>query len=359
MNINSTQTPINKHITPPDSANNEHESTTSYKRIQWVDIAKSIGLLLMILGHGKLLNLDAKQFIYSFHMPLFFILAGVFYKPISIKETINKDFKRLLIPFVLINIAMICYLGLHKIVFGHGLFSLTEFRILIISSFIGLSKNVNGLTPACTPSWFLISLFYIHCIASIGYKKPMAWLILSSLICASISLIIYTNSIETYTPIDSSLMAFPFFAIGYLLKRQLMTIKVWQATLAVFVLIALHLVLNYYNGRVDVAQLEFGNSPMVFYLCATFGSLAVICVSLIIESIVSKRLSACLSEFATGAVLIIGFNLAVISYFDKFNSAFLEETYLIVGIIEGLLIQFLFYPLISFTRRYFPIILGR
>lgn len=138
-----------------------------------------------------------------------------------------------------------------------------------------------------------------------------------------------------------------------------MTIKVWQATLAVFVLIALHLVLNYYNGRVDVAQLEFGNSPMVFYLCATFGSLAVICVSLIIESIVSKRLSACLSEFATGAVLIIGFNLAVISYFDKFNSAFLEETYLIVGIIEGLLIQFLFYPLISFTRRYFPIILGR
>ncbi len=44
------------------------------KRIEWVDIARGIGIILVILGHigiGKV-----GKFIYSFHIPLFFFLSG-------------------------------------------------------------------------------------------------------------------------------------------------------------------------------------------------------------------------------------------------------------------------------------------
>lgn len=43
----------------------------------WIDYAKTIGLLLMILGHGNMVNDEFCHYIYSFHMPLFFIISGL------------------------------------------------------------------------------------------------------------------------------------------------------------------------------------------------------------------------------------------------------------------------------------------
>lgn len=45
------------------------------RRIEWVDIAKGIAILLMVIGH-ELPQGALRCFIFSFHMPLFFILSG-------------------------------------------------------------------------------------------------------------------------------------------------------------------------------------------------------------------------------------------------------------------------------------------
>ena len=42
-------------------------------RLQHIDIAKGIAICLMVYGHT---NSYGMSFIYSFHMPLFFILSG-------------------------------------------------------------------------------------------------------------------------------------------------------------------------------------------------------------------------------------------------------------------------------------------
>lgn len=47
------------------------------KHLYWIDFAKTFGLLLMILGHGNLVNNDLQCYIYSFHMPMFFIISGL------------------------------------------------------------------------------------------------------------------------------------------------------------------------------------------------------------------------------------------------------------------------------------------
>lgn len=44
-------------------------------RIAWVDIAKGLGIFLVVLGHTYRKN-PVQNWIYSFHMPLFFILSG-------------------------------------------------------------------------------------------------------------------------------------------------------------------------------------------------------------------------------------------------------------------------------------------
>lgn len=49
---------------------------SSGNRIPWVDVAKGITIILMVVGHSSLPNI-IQSWIFSFHMPLFFILSGV------------------------------------------------------------------------------------------------------------------------------------------------------------------------------------------------------------------------------------------------------------------------------------------
>ena len=70
------------------------------KRIEWVDIAKAITIILVIVGH----TVDGLSgaIIYSFHMPLFFILSAYTFKCSENKEQFvnktEKAFKHLIIP---------------------------------------------------------------------------------------------------------------------------------------------------------------------------------------------------------------------------------------------------------------------
>lgn len=72
----------------------------SQKRNQALDFAKGLAILLMIYDH----IVGTGKFITSFHMPLFFIISGYLMKEGSIKETIVKKARGLLLPYVKYNI---------------------------------------------------------------------------------------------------------------------------------------------------------------------------------------------------------------------------------------------------------------
>ena len=48
------------------------------KRVEWVDIAKGYGILLVIIGHLPIPWIISRS-LYSFHLPLFFFLSGYFF----------------------------------------------------------------------------------------------------------------------------------------------------------------------------------------------------------------------------------------------------------------------------------------
>lgn len=73
------------------------------------DMMKGIGIILVIIGHlahgfGWLVPA-----IYTFHMPLFFILSGYFYKEKKITELLHRDFRSLLVPYLLVTATTIIY----------------------------------------------------------------------------------------------------------------------------------------------------------------------------------------------------------------------------------------------------------
>jgi polysaccharide biosynthesis protein PslL len=73
------------------------------KRIEYLDIAKGIGILLVVLGHNdfEVISLFVQRLIYSFHMPLFFFLSGYFLNTaVPFFEFFKKRFNALLKPFL-------------------------------------------------------------------------------------------------------------------------------------------------------------------------------------------------------------------------------------------------------------------
>lgn len=43
------------------------------KRIEWLDVIKALGIMLVYFGHA---HVPGNRYIYMFHMPMFFIISG-------------------------------------------------------------------------------------------------------------------------------------------------------------------------------------------------------------------------------------------------------------------------------------------
>ena len=72
------------------------------KRIEYIDIARGIGILLVVLGHNDFgyISPFGYKLIYSFHMPLFFFLSGYFLNvSVPFVDFFKKRFNSLLKPY--------------------------------------------------------------------------------------------------------------------------------------------------------------------------------------------------------------------------------------------------------------------
>ena len=79
----------------------------SGRRIGWADTARGVAILLVIIGHTCPPPYTT-AFIYAFHMPLFFVLSGLFLKvdePLG--SFVQKKARTLLVPFVIYNLVLL------------------------------------------------------------------------------------------------------------------------------------------------------------------------------------------------------------------------------------------------------------
>lgn len=88
----------------------------NYSRLEQMDITKGIGILSVIAGYGVVSGVS-QNFIYSYHMPLFFLISGYFIKPFN-KNSVKIAAGRLLKPYfftailiiLIVNLTAVCAL---------------------------------------------------------------------------------------------------------------------------------------------------------------------------------------------------------------------------------------------------------
>lgn len=87
------------------------------ERLLWLDIAKGLGIILVVVGHVLLrspsaIAAQASSYIYLFHMPLFFVLAGITLKPTPWRRFAIHKVVTLLIPYA----AFLVFFGIPSLV---------------------------------------------------------------------------------------------------------------------------------------------------------------------------------------------------------------------------------------------------
>lgn len=203
--------------------------TLVYKaeRIKWVDAAKGIAILLVILGHtisevGTLTEQTARALIFSFHMPLFFILSALTYQfsksTQEYKTKLKKNFKRLIIP------ALVLY-GLRILVYIVSDFSRIEWLNFAINRlnvlFWGSGSTVHLSGQNVFPfgmMWFFLVLFLSRSIFDFFYLRfSRLWFIISSVLFSFLGVGI---SYVCWLPLslDVSFAVIMFLLFGYYLK---------------------------------------------------------------------------------------------------------------------------------------------
>lgn len=205
----------------------QEKSIMSSRNISY-DIAKGIGILLMVIGHTGCPNW-LHNAIYSFHMPLFFILSGLCLNDQRIEgstmQYICNKVKRLYIPFVKFGLFFYSISIVLSILFFKESFRPNDVikDIILILGMIQTPELV-----ACY--WFLTALltssvaaFIILKVSRIIYPHHL-WLNLGILLVIMLIFLkynIHLSTLITYkTPYYSA-----FIITGYLLKNNIRNIK--------------------------------------------------------------------------------------------------------------------------------------
>lgn len=265
------------------------------KRKTYIDIAKGIATILVIIGHCNYTNSKLVAWLYTFHMPLFFIINGLFIslnKYPTLKDFTKKKAKSLLIPYFILSIpTFICSIALEVV--KTKAIDIGYIFNRFIGIFIGWRKTEfdNGM-------WFILALFlsdilvymilkYVEDNKKIKNNNKIIILSLINIILFTIGVII-TKFVKGFVwSIDVVPVCASFVLIGYLLNKLNDKKNIFSNNKIGILMILINVVFGYLNyklvGRSDIHGSNLGNG-FYYLLSAIAGSVFIIYLSKMINT---------------------------------------------------------------------------
>jgi len=266
------------------------------KRIEFVDLAKGLCILLVVIFHLDTTfkcNIPYLQMSSSFRMPLYFILSGLFFKDYGgFKSFFVKKTNKLAIPyafFYVFNILLfpfILYL-LFPSIYSQPTIGKEYFLCAIY-------EKSNQMPNAI---WFLLCLFILNLIFYVVFvfskqlvavfkvtRNPtnyfIASLIIISVFLGCIGYYLGVSSINLNLYIDSALTVVPFFCFGYLLRKytNLLYINKYDKYNFIFIIISIILIRLLY-GYLSYKSNEYHISLFNLYFTGMIGSVSVLYIA--------------------------------------------------------------------------------
>lgn len=289
------------------------------KRIEYIDIARGLGIMLVVMGHNdfSLVSPLFYKFIYSFHMPLFFFLSGIFFKPqISLLTLVQLRFKSLLKPY-LVTILLIFFMSL----------SFTKIDIYSATIHVIKALYANGHYIDWAQLWFLPHLFALNIYALLFYKLAIVfryswikWVLLSLTLGVGVLLFgvfwpftfnLVGRSFTFYglpLSLDIILVSGFFFVLGYEINRILPGEFFARPLVLVVSIISLGAMVIFLPSIIDFDSRVFESLP-INTIEALLGILFILALSRQIEHIPS--ISSMFQYIGKTSLFILIFHLPI------------------------------------------------
>ena len=193
------------------------EKILDNKRLQYIDIAKGIAMICIILGHMG--NANINRVVFTFHVPIFFFITGYF---ISDKCEVNifvrNKVRTLIIPYLITCFAIVIIATLQGAICGDAIVEIKKWSYASVYG-AGDSYTNPFYIPGIGAIWFLLAtfwgsiflrislnfnkyirLFSIAVIFAIGYySRKLFWFPLSIQAGACATLFMYMGNLLNLT----------------------------------------------------------------------------------------------------------------------------------------------------------------
>tara|TARA_B110001450_G_C17653408_1_gene494209 strand:- start:1587 stop:2600 length:1014 start_codon:yes stop_codon:yes gene_type:complete len=247
---------------------NFSSSDKSKNRINWIDQARGFAILMVVYGHNFPV---LEKYIYTFHVPLFFCIAGFFHSKNNALINIKIRFKQLIIPyFIWSSLLYISWVFVTRF-YGES----ANLLLSPLKNFIGIFYAQGGreYMDWGIPLWFLPCLFAVYTMFFFVHKihsKNLRTVLFLLLIFTGFLIPNYFDFRFPWS-FDVALVALCFYSFGYFLKNYLTTLNKRNAILLLVTTLLMHILLYFFNTKVDMYRSVYG-SQLIFIIAGLSGS---------------------------------------------------------------------------------------
>jgi fucose 4-O-acetylase-like acetyltransferase len=313
-------------------------------RSSTLDIAKGIGIAFVVLGHNwAVLHEKGEMFrvIFSFHMPLFFFMSGVFMREnTSLIYATNSRFQSLLKPYFVTAIL----LGLVKIISQsiNNQMSIDGLWQYLYGIFYATGRTIEWVTL-----WFLPHLFIISLAAHLLIKVVrINWCInLLAIVMLWVGVKFLNPQDDLPWSLDLLPITISFYLFGYSLRNIVKNVE-FDAKSFVAGVIIFTLLHYFFNETMDLNLRLYGNIIIETIQAYTGIYLCLSLSALIARSSIPSRW---LSYIGSGSLFVLIFHI----YFQsKLFHPFLriggsEFLAIVASWIAGLIIPLIIFELVK------------
>lgn len=324
-------------------------------RNQVIDIAKLICLVLMVFCHIPNPTGLFPIWVCSFHMPFFFILSGLFFKPE--KFSLIKEIKNLILPYLIFNLLIVFISWTIAIVVTHQPLTIQDCFSPIFGILLGSNMKTAPYEVPIGPSWFLLALFWIRIMAYglTSQKKCIAILLWVTLFCGY--MLLERFFAWWLWSLNCAFLASGFFLFGYYFKDRVLSLLSDPKICYIVPIFFLLSILSVNNGLVNIHRGAFGDNIFAFFFFALCGTFFVLFISKYIHFPEKK-----LNVFIYGSIFIICMNMWLIDYLSLPYFKLIGNFDPLVWhqkIIVTALVFIVSFPCIIVLGKHVPWVLGR
>ncbi len=310
-----------------------------------IDYMKAICIILMIYTHTVVEDNMFKTYLFSFHIPAFFIVSGILFerkykkndKNISIdyRYIIKKRINQLMIPYLIFCLLLALYFSFNQFISGE--------KILLVDYFIKI-VTFQGIESM----WFIPVFFFSELLFLYSNKK----FVQSIILILSLILMYFSPYISDYWLICLIIkigVGYIFIFIGYSISKFDLINKLVSMVAVVLGIVCF--CLAQYNGFVGLGSVDFEN----IFLYLFNASITSLCLLVIIGNYIDKFNISLLSLYGENSIVLLCINNLIIEIvrlidYKVFNS-FLIKTQHFGSLLFTVIILFICYIIIYLMNK--------